>query len=99
MASEVLMTVSRDEEERARIMRAEKTELDYISEMAYQRDVGYAEGKAEGKAEEREEVARNALVKGIPFELICEITGLDLETIQRLSKQAMESKSPRNLQE
>jgi hypothetical protein len=35
MASQVLMTVSRDEEERARLMRDEKIELDYQSAMAY----------------------------------------------------------------
>ena len=33
MASEVLMTISRDEEERARIMRDEKIELDFQAEI------------------------------------------------------------------
>jgi hypothetical protein len=28
--------------------------------------------------------ARNALAKGVPLELICDITGLDMETIKRL---------------
>ena len=43
MASQVLMTVSEDEEERARIMRDEKIELDYKS--------GLVEAKREGKLE------------------------------------------------
>ena len=51
MASEVLLTISRDEEERARIMRAEKTELDYISYMAWAKEQGHAEGRAEGRVE------------------------------------------------
>ena len=38
MASSVLIKVSRDEEERARIMRDEKTELDYISYMSHMRE-------------------------------------------------------------
>ena len=46
MASSVLIKVSRDEEERARIMREEKTELDRISYIAH--------AKEEGRAEERE---------------------------------------------
>ena len=50
MASEVLLTISRDEEERARIMRAEKTELDYISYMAEAEEKGLAKGLAEGHA-------------------------------------------------
>ena len=51
MASEVLLTISRDEEERARIMRAEKTELDYISYMAWAKEEGQIKGHAEGLAE------------------------------------------------
>ena len=45
MANEVLMTISRDEEERARIMRAEKTELDYISYMAEAEEKGKLENE------------------------------------------------------
>ena len=40
MASSVLMTISRDEEELARILRKEKTELDYISFMAQAKEDG-----------------------------------------------------------
>ena len=45
MASGVLMTVSRDEEERARIVRDEKIELDYQSEMTYYRRQAREEGR------------------------------------------------------
>jgi len=31
-----------------------------------------------------EKVARNALAKGIPIEVVCEITGLDMETVSSL---------------
>jgi hypothetical protein len=37
---------------------------------------------AKWKAEGREEVARNALAKGLPLETIEEITGLDIETLK-----------------
>ena len=36
--------------------------------------------------EEREEVARNALAQGLAPELVQKITGLDMETIQRLAQ-------------
>jgi predicted transposase YdaD len=51
---------------------------------------GRAEGKAEGVAEEKLEVARNALMEGSSFEFIQKITGLDLETIQRLNSESNE---------
>ena len=88
MASSVLMTVSRDEEERARIMRDEKIELDYQSYMVYEKREARREGKLEGKLERDKELlenARNALVKGYPIETIHDITGLDTETIRNLS--------------
>ena len=48
MASQVLMTISRDEEERARIMRDEKIELDYQSAMTQYMRMGHAEGLEKG---------------------------------------------------
>ena len=47
MASEVLMTISRDEVERARLMSELKYELDTQSKMTYARNEGRAEGKTE----------------------------------------------------
>ena len=80
MASGVLMTMSRDELERYRIMREEKTELDYISYMADARDQGLEEGRAEG----RTEIARNALIKGFSLEVVQDITGLDTDTLKAI---------------
>ena len=80
MASSVLMTISNDEEERARIMRAEKTELDYISYMALAEEEGHEKGFKK-RDDELIENARKALAKGIPIEHIQIITGFDLQTI------------------
>ena len=59
MASSVLMTVSRDEEERARIMRDEKIELDYQSMITNAKWEGIEEGVEKGigigRVEERKE--------------------------------------------
>jgi predicted transposase/invertase (TIGR01784 family) len=46
------------------------------------REEGRVEGREKGRVEGREEIARNALAKGIPPDMVHEITGLDLETIQ-----------------
>ena len=92
MASQVLMAVSRDEEERARIMRDEKIELDYhsimVDDIRKAKREGRLEGKLEGKLEREKELldnARTALAEGIPPELIRKITGLDMETLDTLS--------------
>ena len=64
MASEVLLTVSRDEEERASIMRDEKIELDYQSYMTWAKEEGHAKGLAEGKAEGQAAGRAEGLVAG-----------------------------------
>jgi predicted transposase YdaD len=46
-----------------------------------------AKWKAEGREEGREEVARNALAKGLPLDMIGEITGFDIETIKSFASQ------------
>ena len=80
MASGVLVKVSRDEEERARIMRQEKTELDWISYMAYAKEEGHAEGLEKGL----QETAKKALEEGASIDFVSKITGLDPETIRSL---------------
>jgi len=50
---------------------------------------GRERGREEGKGEKGREIARNALAKGLPFELIRDITGLDAETITGLSQGAL----------
>ena len=76
MASEVLINVSRDEIERARLLSELKYELDTQSNLVH--------AKREGLKEGREAVARNALAKGLSLELIHDITGLDIEAIKSL---------------
>jgi hypothetical protein len=43
------------------------------------------EGLEKGLEKGMEKVARNALAKGIPAELVCDITGLDMDTITSLA--------------
>ena len=81
MASEVLQEISRDEHERARLLSEEKYELDHQSKLAYAKREGMKKGIEKGILI----TARNALKKGLPVETICEITGLDEETIKGLS--------------
>ena len=44
-------------------------------------------GKAEGKREGRLETARAALQKGLGAELVVEITGLSLATVEKLKQE------------
>ena len=77
MASSVLMTVSNDEEERARIMRDEKIELDYQSEMAYMRKLIsehllekiFAESDMQFSREKTQEIIQKKLYEYLPEEV------------------------------
>jgi len=51
MASEVLMTITKDEVERARLMSEYKYELDMQSMRVHMRREGLREGRQEGKQE------------------------------------------------
>ena len=62
------------EENATEVMGMLLTEWNIVDAIAVNRE--------EGREEEREEVARNALAKGIPLELIHDITGLDMETLK-----------------
>jgi predicted transposase YdaD len=55
MASEVLMTISRDEVERARLMSEYKYELDTQSRIVYAWQQGEKEGRKDGEQEGRRE--------------------------------------------
>ena len=48
-------------------------------------EIGREEGWEKGQEAERLNIARNALAKGLSMEMIQDITGLDRETIERLS--------------
>jgi predicted transposase/invertase (TIGR01784 family) len=92
MASQVLMTISRDEVERARLISEEKHVLDTRSKLFYAKQKGRAEGLAKGRTEgrtkgrteEKLEIAQNALAEGATVEFVQKITGLDMETIKNI---------------
>ncbi|MDR1128812.1 MAG: Rpn family recombination-promoting nuclease/putative transposase [Treponema sp.] len=72
MASEVLITISKDEAERARLMSEWKYVVDTQSKVV------------QAKREERREIARNFKQLGIPVEQIAQGTGLSVEEIAAL---------------
>jgi predicted transposase/invertase (TIGR01784 family) len=96
MASEVLMTISKDEVERAWLMSEEKYILDTQSRLTYAKEEaraeglaegrteGLVEGRTEGRAEGKLEIARNLKKMGLPVSQIAEGTGLTPEAIQKL---------------
>jgi predicted transposase/invertase (TIGR01784 family) len=51
------------------------------------REEGLEKGREEGRLEGREETARYALMKGMSPEDVSEITGLDLETVNKIARQ------------
>ncbi len=65
-----------------------KVYRDQLVTMEYERQrgftEGYAEGLAEGEAEERLKNARGMKAAGIAPDLIAQITGLPLETVEGL---------------
>ena len=79
-ANERQAYVSQDEEARRIYWSRRKAEHDLISGLNYARHEGEERGRILG----REEIARKALAKGIPLELIHDITGLDLDSIKNL---------------
>ena len=84
MASQVLITITKDEVEQARLRSELKYELDTQSRLAYAEQEGLKKGRREGFEKGQEEIARNALAKDIPLELIRDITGLDIESIRKI---------------
>jgi predicted transposase/invertase (TIGR01784 family) len=95
MASEVLLTVSRDEAERAILDHEYKNALDMQSLLVDARREGLEEGRVEGweggliegEAKSRQkllESARLSKAYGDPIEIISRVTGLTLEEINSL---------------
>jgi predicted transposase/invertase (TIGR01784 family) len=88
MASEVLMTISKDDVERARLISEEKYILDTQSRLVHAKREGLKEGeqkgRQEGKLESQTDIARNALSEGLSVEVVHKITGLDRGAIQSL---------------
>jgi predicted transposase/invertase (TIGR01784 family) len=76
MASEVLLSISKDEIERARLLSEYKFEVDLQSDRVYARREGLKEGK--------KEVARKLKARGTPLDHIAEDTGLTEAEIREL---------------
>ncbi|MDR1149313.1 MAG: hypothetical protein LBK66_11850, partial [Spirochaetaceae bacterium] len=97
MASEVLMTISRDDVERARLMSEYKYELDTQSRVVYAwqqgelqgrkdgeqqgRKDGELQGRKDGELQGRKETAKNLKSLGIAMEYITRATGLSYDEI------------------
>jgi predicted transposase/invertase (TIGR01784 family) len=80
MASEVLITISKDEVERARMVSEYKYQLDMQSKLVHAK----REGKKAGRQERDREIARNFKKLGIPVEQIVQGTGLTEQQIKDL---------------
>jgi predicted transposase/invertase (TIGR01784 family) len=80
MASEVLLRISRDEEERARLMSEYKYAVDTQSKVVQAR----REGIQEGLQKKAVEFARKLKSRGAAAEQIAEDTGLSLQQIEEL---------------
>ena len=64
MAGELLMTISQDERERARIRSRKMFETDLASDMATAMDIGRKKGRKEGRKEGRQEGKREGIREG-----------------------------------
>jgi predicted transposase/invertase (TIGR01784 family) len=88
MASEVLMTISRDDVERARLMSEYKYELDTQSRVVYAWQQGEEQGRKDGELQGEQkrtlEVAGNLKSLGIAIEQITRATGLSYDEITKL---------------
>jgi predicted transposase/invertase (TIGR01784 family) len=80
MASRVLITISKDEAERARLMSEYKYVVDTQSKVVQAK----REGRLEGKLERALEIARNLKKRNIPAEQIAEDTGLSRDEVESL---------------
>jgi predicted transposase/invertase (TIGR01784 family) len=80
MASEVLMTISRDEIERARLLSEYKYEIDTQSRIA----TALKKGEQTGEQRKALEIARNMKSLGITTDQIARATGLSYDVITKL---------------
>jgi predicted transposase/invertase (TIGR01784 family) len=84
MASEVLISISRDEVERVRLMSEYKYVVDLQSKVVQAKREGLQKGLQEGRQEEKLEIARKMKRLGIAAEQIAGATGLALKQIKDL---------------
>ena len=83
MAGGVLLNISRNEIERARLESEYKAKIDIQARIVDATREGIQEGRREGV----EQTARNALSEGFSLEQVHKITGLDMQTIRTLQGQ------------
>jgi predicted transposase/invertase (TIGR01784 family) len=92
MAGEILMSVSKDERERAVFRSRRMYQTDLESNLATAEERGRREGEARGRQEGREEgrqegmiaVAKNLLSINMPADQIVSITGLSITDVEKL---------------
>jgi predicted transposase/invertase (TIGR01784 family) len=88
MASEVLLTFSKDEADRARLMSEYKYVVDTQSKVVYARRMGIQEGMQQGMQQGSYDTAiktaKAAKKEGVNADLIARITGLSLDEIANL---------------
>lgn len=90
MAAEALLTISRNEHERARLRSRMKYELDMATALAEAREAKEEAREAKEKAlekvwEKAGEIAVNLYRIGLPAEQIAQITGLPVDAVQAFS--------------
>jgi len=83
VAGGVLLNISRNEIERARLESEYKAKIDIQARLVDER----REGRKEGEGDGLKKAARNALSEGFSLEQVHKITGLDMQTIRTLQGQ------------
>ena len=87
MAGDLLMSISKDERERAVFRSRRMYQTDLASNLATAEDRGRAEGRVEGARNSRVEIARRMLRRNRPVEEIAEDTGLTAEEVKALKNE------------
>ena len=91
MASELLMSISKDENERAIFRARKKARMDRASDLATAQEIGERRGieigERRGEHNSRVEIARRMLRRNRPVEEIAEDTGLTAEEVEALKNE------------
>ena len=87
VAANLLMSISKDERERAVFRSRRMYRTDYESDMATSWDNGKLEGVREGEHNRSLQIAQRMLKRGRPVDEISEDTGLTVEEIKALERE------------
>ena len=85
MAVELLQTISKDENERARFRSRRMFQMDMDHNLIAARDEGRDEGRIEGRDEEKLAIARSLKKLDIPIDKIISATGLSRKEVEGLN--------------